>query len=93
MAKFVIKKDGSKEPFDPEKIKQAIRAAAQGASFPAERTESLVDKVSAVALQMAASREEVTTTELKNRILTELDVTEPSVAEAWREYDRIKGKG
>ena len=87
MANFVIKKDGTKKPFDSEKIKSSIRASAQVAGLSEDRRKEVVDQVSSVVLQMAGEREEIEASEIKNKILQELDSIEPSVSMAWREYD------
>ena len=73
MADFVIKKDGTKEPFDSEKIKRSIMAAAQETDLSEERRKEVVDQVSSIVLQMAGEREEIEVSEIKYRILQELD--------------------
>ncbi len=90
MANFVIKKDGTKEPFDIEKVKKAISAAAMQASISEEETTKLVDEVSIMVVQSIASREEVPSSEIKEIILSELDIHNPAVSEAWRQYEQGK---
>lgn len=92
MAQQVVKRDGTKEPFDAEKIKKAIRTAAERASLSPERVEELVEQISGVVLQYAADKEEVTSSELRDLALGELDKVEPSVAEGWRKYDQERGR-
>jgi len=92
MANFVIKKSGEKEPFDPMKIEAAIRAAASEANLTDEKIESLVNRVTAIIIEMATQKDEIATSEIKDRILKELDVLEPSVAEAWRRFEGAKEK-
>jgi len=87
MANFVIKKDGTKEPFNPEKIKRSIMAAAQEADLSEERRKEVADQVSSTVLQMTGEREEIEGSEIKSKILQELDSVEPSVSQAWRNYD------
>jgi len=94
MAKEVIKKDGRREPFDPEKIKNSIRKAADGTDLSDERKNEVVQQVAQVVIQMAEGKEEIATSEIRERILSELDRVEPSVSAAWREYEKEKeGKG
>ena len=88
MAKEVVKKDGSKEPFDAEKIKNSIGAAAARTDLSEERKNEVVEQVSAAVIQMADAKEEIATSELKDKVLSELDQMEPAVSEAWREYDQ-----
>ncbi len=90
MAKFVIKKGGEKEPFDAEKINKAIAAAASRADLSEKRIKKVVKKVSKAAIKLAKKKEEIATTEIKEKILSELDALEPSVSEAWRKYAQEK---
>ena len=90
MANFVIKKDGTKEPFDSEKIKKSIRLAAKETDLSEERIGEVVDQVSSIVLQMTGEREEIEGSEIKDKILQELDSVEPSVSKAWRDYDAQK---
>ena len=92
MAKFVIKKDGEKEPFDAEKIKKAITAAASRADLSEKRIKKVAKKVSKAAIKLAKKKEEIATTEIREKILSELDALEPSVSESWRKYDEEKAK-
>ncbi len=87
MAKFVIKRSGEKEIFDPMKMEESIRMAAKDANLPQERIENLVNKVAAVIIEMATKKDEILTSEIRARILKELDILEPSVAEAWRKFE------
>ncbi len=90
MVNFVVKKDGTKAPFDPEKIKNSIAAACQDTALPEERKNQVIEQVSAAVIQMAAAKEEISTSELKENILSQLDSVEPSASAAWRKYDQEK---
>ena len=92
MAKEVIKKDGTKEPFDAEKIKNSILAAAQRTELSEDRRNEVVEQVSSAVLQAAAGKEEITTAELREKILSELSAIEPSVSESWRKHEQEKGR-
>jgi transcriptional regulator NrdR family protein len=92
MATEVIKADGTKEPFNSEKIMGAISAAATEANLSEEMKNEIVEEVSSTVIQFAESRETVTTAGIKKRILNELDRLEPSVSAAWRAYDERRGK-
>ena len=87
MAKEVIKKDGTKEPFNSEKIKRSIMAAAEETDLSEEKRKEVVDQVSSIVLQMAGEKEEIEVSQIKDKILQELDSIEPSISKAWREYD------
>lgn len=88
MASQVIKKDGTKEPFDPEKIRNSIIAAAGLANLSEERKNEVVEQVATTIIEIAAVKEEIATSEIREKVLSELDRVEPSVAEAWRKYDQ-----
>lgn len=92
MAKEVIKKDGTREPFDAEKIRKSIDAAAKQTALPEERREEVVEQVSAMVIPMTEEKEEIATSEIKEKILSELDRVEPTVSAAWREYEEGKTK-
>jgi transcriptional regulator NrdR family protein len=88
MAKEVIKKGGVKEPFDAEKIKSSILGAAQRTGLSEERKNEVVEEVAATVIQMAEEKDEIATSEIKEKILSELDIVEPAVSEAWRKYEQ-----
>lgn len=90
MAREVIKKDGTKEPFDAEKLRRSIAVAVQQANLSEERKNEIVEQVAAAAIQLAATKEQIPTSELKAKILSDLDQIEPSVSAAWRKYDQEK---
>ncbi len=93
MANFVIKRDGGREPFDPEKVKNSVRMAATGVITDSQELEKLVDSAAGAVLALAAAKEEIATSEIKSAILESLDKTAPNVAAAWRAYDGRKEKG
>lgn len=90
MAKEVVKKDGSREPFDAQKIKDAIAIASQEAGLTEEKIEELVASVSAAVFLVTDAKETIATSEIKEKILSELDAVAPSVSAVWREYDQKK---
>jgi len=90
MAKEVTKKDGTKEPFDAGKIRKSIAAATQRTNLSEERKDEVIKQVAAIVIQMAEGREEIATSEIREKILSELDSIEPAISAAWRVYDREK---
>jgi len=88
----VIKKNGAKEPFDPEKIRKSIAGAAQRTDIPEERKNEVVEQVTSAVVPTLEGREEIEASEIRETILSELDRVEPGVANAWREYEQGKTK-
>jgi transcriptional repressor NrdR len=88
----VIKKNGTKEPFDPEKIKKSIAGAAQQADIPEERKEEVVFQVAGTVIPMFEGKEEMDASDIKQAVLNELDRVEPAVASAWRKYAEGKSE-
>lgn len=91
MAEEVIKKDGTKEPFDPEKIRNSITAACGEAGLPDDRKNEVVKQVARTAIELADSKEEIATSEIRDKILNELDNVEPAAAASWRKTEETKG--
>lgn len=88
MANEVIKKDGSKEPFNAEKVRNAIIAAGEETGLSEERIEKAADQVTAFVVQLVEASSEITTAEIRAKVLSALDTFEPDISEAWRKYDR-----
>lgn len=92
MANFVIKRNGNKVPFDIEKIKASIAAAASEAGFSHGSTEEVVGSLVS-SLEIAfEGQEEVSSTDIRDKILSNLDEFQPAVAEAWRRHTEAKGQ-
>lgn len=91
MANFVIKKDGTRVPFDSEKIKSAIVAAGAEAGLSNEETASLAGQILDSVLMAFEGQEEVATRDIREKILSDLDQTAPAVSESWKKYEESKG--
>ncbi len=92
MTKFVIKKDGKKVPFDSEKLKASIMAACSDAGLSDEEKNSVAMQVSSSVIMDFNTKEEVSTTEIKDKVLSELDTSYSIVAKAWRKYEEGKSE-
>lgn len=92
MAKEVIKKDGRRDFFNADKIRQSISMAATEAGIEESRKNELIDEITTATVQMSDMKDEIQTSEIKNFILEKLDSSEPSVSSAWRKYDSEQGK-
>jgi len=91
MANFVIKKNGERVPFDSEKIKNGIMAAALRAGLSDQEATDITGKVLSSVNMAFEGQEEVATTEIRDKILSELDESQSAVAQSWRKYEESKG--
>ena len=87
MARTVIKRDGTKELFDADKVKKSVQMAAEDAGLEPDRVQDAVMRASQAALELAAGVEEIATSELRDKILEILDVAEPMAADSWHRYE------
>ncbi len=78
MPKYVIKKDGRKEKFIPEKI--VVSAIKSGA--PPEKAREIAGKIGEI------EKEEIETKEIRKIVLDELKATNPVWYERWVAYDK-----
>ncbi len=92
MAKFVIKRDGRKEPFEADKIRRTLTAAAERTNLSMERITQVVEQVSNAAIRLAEGRDEISTKELQEEILRQLDAIEPTISESWRKHRQEKSR-
>jgi len=92
MVNFVIKKDGTREPFNEEKVRRAITLAAQNANLSEGRIKEVLNQVLSAVTQWLTKKDVITTMELREKILNDLDTIEPSVSAAWRKHDQEKKK-
>lgn len=90
----VIKKNGEREPFKPEKLTSAITKAAVDAGIPVDRNKQMLTIVAQRAIEMAAHKKQVESSVLRDNILDELEQTESKVADAWEDFEqRYKSSG
>lgn len=92
MATFVTKKDGTKVPFDAEKIKSSIVAAATDAGLSEQEAASIAGETAPSVVADLEGTDEVSSREIREKILAELDASFPAIAKAWRDYEASKGK-
>ena len=88
MIKVVIKKNGSKVPFDVDKIRKAIFAASKDVGLSTDSAQSVASRVISSVLQYTSNQEEIYVDELRSLVLEGLDDFAPNVSKAWKEYDQ-----
>jgi len=92
MAKEVIKRDGRKEPFDAKKIKKSIANTAKEAGLSGTKKNKIVKQVATSAIQLAKGKNVIATSEIRGKILSELDRIAPTVSAVWRKDEEEKKK-
>ena len=92
MTDFVIKKSGEKALFDEEKVRNSIASAARAVHISEEKINMTADRILGEIRQWVAAQDRVTTSEIKQKVLNQLDTIEPEIAESWRTYDRDRNK-
>ncbi|MFI5205539.1 MAG: ATP cone domain-containing protein [Candidatus Paceibacterales bacterium] len=92
MAHIVIKTDGTKVPFNAEKMKSAILGAAMDTELSEKERNEVVEQVSSSVIIDFVDKQEISTDEIEAKILHELDNVSPIVAKAWRDYEETKKK-
>ena len=92
MANVVIKKSGKKERFNKKKIRKSLEAAARKAKLDRKKREKLINDVLQKIITYSNQYEELTTAEIRDLALMELDLSDPSVMRAWLAYEVLKIK-
>lgn len=87
---FVVKKDGTLDPFNPEKIKRAITKSASRVMV--NLTEAQKDEIAGTVEKqlIEAGEENVSIQTMHNLIENALDTFNPAVAESYRNYRNYK---
>jgi transcriptional regulator NrdR family protein len=84
----VIKRNGRAEPFNGEKMINSIRKATVNAGMQIDKKRKMIEGVAKKVTEMAEQKGQVETSALCDKILNELNQSEPKVAEAWRKFDQ-----
>lgn len=85
----VKKRDGSKETFDPEKMKRAMQKAAIDATYSLEGAVdlTLIEEISEDITREAKEKGEIDTTTIREKILSRLEKMGSSIAESWKKFE------
>lgn len=93
MADTVIKKDGTEQPFAEQKVRDSVSAALRDAGVPDDEGEEIIEDVTKSVVEFSKEQDEVTTAEIRDKILEELDEKSPEAADAWRKYETMQEEG
>lgn len=87
----VIKSTGKKESFKPEKVRKSIENAITDAGFTISSKMSAVEHASEDAMNLARGKNEVSTKDLRDEIVNDLESDVPKAAQSWRNYEKQHG--
>ena len=88
----VIKRRGSREAYDPSKIRASLEKAAIDAGYSPEEKREIIEKVYQTVTEKIKGEEDIKTDTIRMCLLTELDKCEPYIARSWRRFEK-KYKG
>ena len=83
----VIKRKGTKEPFNPDKIKGSLQKATINAGYNLEEKNEIINEVFLNINKKLDNEKEINTETIRMCLLTELDKCEPYIAKSVRRFD------
>ena len=87
----VIKRNGKKEQFKPQKLRKSIESAVTDAGFTVTKQMKAIEHATSDAEELAMNRNEISSKELRNEIINDLESDAPEVAQSWRNYEKQHG--
>ena len=83
----VIKKKGTIESFNPNKIKGSLQKATIDAGYSLDEKKDIINQVFTNINKKIDEEKEIKSETIKMCLLTELDKCEPYIAKSWRRFD------
>jgi len=87
----VIKRNGKKEPFRPQKLRKSIENAVTDAGFTVTDQMRTIEHATQDAENLARNRNEISTREIRNEVINDLESDAPEVARSWKNYEKTHG--
>ncbi len=84
----VVKRKGTIEPFNPNKIKGSLQKAAIDAGYSVEEKKNILEEVFNNINKYIGKKQRVKSENIRSCLLTELDKCEPYIAKSWRKFDK-----
>lgn len=84
----VVKRKGSIESFNPDKIRGSLQKAAIDAGYSVEEKQDIINEVFANINKKLDKGDEIKSETIRACLLTELDKCEPYMAKSWRRFDK-----
>ena len=85
---IVVKRRGSVENFDPEKVRRSMQKAAIDAGYSLEDKEDLINEISEHVTENLKNEDEVKSDVICEAVLNEMLASSPEIVDAWRKFDR-----
>ncbi len=86
---IVLKRDGASEDFSRDKIRRGIESAARRAKIDQKRSREISDRVARSVEDHFNDREEVRSSDIRSRIVSELDRESKSLAKEFRSFRKV----
>jgi transcriptional repressor NrdR len=83
----VVKRNGSTETFDSEKIKRSIEKAAIDAGYTLEEVNTITKELIEEIIEEAKKNGRISTNSLKNSIFNKFEKTDSSIVKSWKKFD------
>lgn len=87
----VIKSNGKREQFSPEKVKNSVENAVKDAGFSPQEKMNVIEHASQDVIQMAQNKNQIQTKQIRDTVLNDLEQDDQQVANAWKQYERQHG--
>lgn len=91
----VIKRNGKREPFSPEKVKNSVESAVKDAGYNVNAKKRLIDRTMDDVNEAVHGRDEISSAKIRNIVINDLeqewDEDQVPVARAWRNYELKHG--
>lgn len=87
----VIKSNGKKEPFRPEKVRKSIENAISDSGSTITREMKAIEHATQDAENLARGRNEISTKNIRDEIVNDLESDAPKAAQSWRNYEKQHG--
>jgi transcriptional repressor NrdR len=84
----VMKKRGTVESFDQDKIKRSIQKAAIDAGYSLNEKEDLINEITDHVTEKVKEENEVKSDVICEAVLNEMLASSPEIVDAWRKFDR-----
>ncbi|WP_424354883.1 ATP cone domain-containing protein [Methanobacterium sp. MBAC-LM] len=91
----VIKRNGKKEPFSEQKVKNSVESAVKAAGYRTQAKKRLIDKTLKDVNQAVQGKEEISSAKIRNIVINDLEQEweedQAPVTRAWRNYELKHG--